>query len=75
MKRRLFLRQSIAATFAASLPAHALWAASLRHAPTEVTADVNAVTGDGVQEVALGVGFELPVFLQGRIDIADVNRD
>ena len=49
MNRRLFLRQSIAATLAASLPAHVLLAESLRHMPTEVTADVNAITGDGAQ--------------------------
>jgi FAD/FMN-containing dehydrogenase len=49
MNRRRFLRNSIAASFAASFPASALWAASLRHAPTQVAADVNAVRGDGAQ--------------------------
>jgi len=49
MNRRRFIRNSIAATFAASLPASTLWAVSLRHMPTEVTADINAVTGAGDQ--------------------------
>ena len=49
MDRRRFIRNSIAATFAATMPASALWAVSLRHAPTEVTADINAITGDGEQ--------------------------
>ncbi|MGD8347222.1 MAG: FAD-binding oxidoreductase [Lysobacterales bacterium] len=47
MKRRRFLSQSIAATVAATLPARSLWAESLRHTPTEVTGNINAVTGDG----------------------------
>ena len=47
MKRRRFLSQSIAATVAATLPARALWAESLRHTPTEVSGNINAVTGDG----------------------------
>lgn len=47
MKRRHFLTGSIAAAVAANMPAQSLWAASLRHSPTEVTGDINAVTGDG----------------------------
>ncbi|MEE4293539.1 MAG: FAD-binding oxidoreductase [Xanthomonadales bacterium] len=49
MKRRRFLSQSIAATVAATLPARALWAESLRHTPTEVSGNINAVTGNGKQ--------------------------
>jgi FAD/FMN-containing dehydrogenase len=48
MNRRRFIRNSLSAAVAASLPLGPLWA-SLRHTPTEVTADINALTGDGAQ--------------------------
>jgi len=48
MNRRYFLRCSIAAAVAAAIPANRIWA-SLRHSPTQVSADINAVTGDGAQ--------------------------
>ena len=48
MNRRYFLRSSIAAAVAAAIPANRIWA-SLRHSPTQVSADINAVTGDGAQ--------------------------
>ncbi len=49
MNRRRFIRNSIAATLSASMPGSTLWASSLRHMPTEVTTDINAITGDGDQ--------------------------
>jgi len=68
MNRRRFLSNSIAATFAASLPAGSLWAASLRHMPTEVTADVNAVTADGAQLTLKQAAVqELSDSLKGRL--------
>jgi len=48
MNRRRFIRNSLTAAVAASLPLQPLWA-SLRHTPTEVPADINALTGDGEQ--------------------------
>ena len=48
MDRRRFIRNSLSAAVAASLPLGSVWA-SLRHVPTEVTTDVNALSGDGAQ--------------------------
>jgi FAD/FMN-containing dehydrogenase len=48
MKRRQFIRNSVAAAAAAALPASPVWA-SLRHIPTEVPSDINAVTLSGEQ--------------------------
>ena len=48
MNRRRFIRDSLAAAVAASLPLQPVWA-SLRHTPTVVPADVEALTGDGTQ--------------------------
>ena len=49
MNRRRFIRNSLAASLAAALPAGTAWAVSLRHTPTAVTGDINAVTGAGEQ--------------------------
>ena len=48
MNRRYFLRSSVAAAIAAAMPVNRVWA-SLRHSPTQVSADINALTGDGAQ--------------------------
>lgn len=48
MNRRRFIRNSLTAAVAASLPFQPIWA-SLRHTPTEVTSDIKALSGDGVQ--------------------------
>lgn len=48
MNRRRFLRNSLSAAVAASMPLQPLLA-SLRHTPTAVTSDINALTGDGDQ--------------------------
>jgi hypothetical protein len=50
MNRRRFLQSSLAAAVAASIPARKSMAA-LFSATTEVSADVNAMTGDGAEVV------------------------
>lgn len=68
MKRRRFLKNSLAATVAATLPAQSLWAVSLRHAPTEVSGDIMAVTGDGAQVTLKKVAVqELSDSLKGKL--------
>lgn len=67
MRRRQFIRNTLSAAAAASLPLGATWA-SLRHTPTEVTGNINALTGDGNQ-VTLGQAEvqELSDALKGRL--------
>ena len=48
MDRRRFIRNSLSAAVAASLPLGSVWA-SLRHSPTEVGAAITALSGDGTQ--------------------------
>lgn len=48
MNRRHFIRSSVAAAVAAALPPSQVWA-SLRHTPTQVPSDIDAITGDGAQ--------------------------
>ena len=48
MNRRHFIRSSVAAAVAAALPPTQVWA-SLRHTPTQVPSDIDAITGDGAQ--------------------------
>lgn len=48
MDRRRFLKTSVAATVAASLPARAAFEDVL-HSPTEVGADIDAITGSGAE--------------------------
>lgn len=49
MDRRGFLRSSLSAAVAAAMPGAKALAALQLHAPTSVTADIDAVTGDGAQ--------------------------
>lgn len=68
MDRRKFIRSSLSAAFAASIPgAHAL-AQSLVHIPTSVPADIEAITGDGA-EVTLqqAIVQELSDSLKGKL--------
>jgi FAD/FMN-containing dehydrogenase len=48
MNRRHFIQNSLTAAIAASMPLSPLWA-SLRHTPTPVPSDINALTGDGAE--------------------------
>ena len=48
MNRRHFIRSSVAAAVAAAVPPSQVWA-SLRHTPTQVPADIDAVTGNGAE--------------------------
>jgi hypothetical protein len=49
MDRRRFLRSSLAAAVAASLPGSRAFATSLLHTPTSVAADIDAITGNGAE--------------------------
>ena len=49
MDRRRFIRSSLSAAIAASIPGSHALAELLLHAPTSVPADINALTGDGVE--------------------------
>ena len=48
MDRRRFIKSSVAAAVAASLPASQAFG-SLLHIPTKVESDINAITGDGAE--------------------------
>ena len=48
MKRRQFIRNTLSAAVAASLPLGSAWS-SLRHSPTRVAGEVNALSGEGAQ--------------------------
>ena len=49
MDRRNFIRSSISAAVAASLPGTQALAASLLHTPTTVPSNIDAITGDGAE--------------------------
>lgn len=49
MDRRCFIRSSLSAAMAATLPVSHTFAASLLHSPTVVPSDIDAVTGDGAE--------------------------
>jgi len=67
MKRRHFLQSSVAATIAASLPASQALAAALA-AISEISSDVNAVTGSGTQVTLEQAAVkELSDSLRGRL--------
>lgn len=68
MDRRQFLRSSVGAAVAASLPASPAFAASLLHTPTSIPSDIDALTGDGA-EITLpkAVVQELSDSLKGKI--------
>jgi hypothetical protein len=68
MDRRSFLRSSLAAAVAASIPGGHAFATSLLHTPTSVPADIDAITGNGA-EVTLqrAVVQDLSDSLRGRL--------
>jgi hypothetical protein len=68
MDRRRFIRSSLSAAVAASIPGTQALAASLLHTPTSVPADIEAITGDGA-EVTLPQAAvqELSDSLKGRL--------
>jgi hypothetical protein len=68
MDRRRFIRSSLSAAVAASIPGTQALAASLLHTPTSVPADIEAITGEGT-EVTLPQAAvqELSDSLKGRL--------
>ena len=68
MDRRKFIRSSLSAAVAASIPGTQALAASLLHTPTSVPSDIEALTGDGA-EVTLpqAVVQELSDSLRGKL--------
>ena len=68
MNRRKFIRSSLSAAVAASLPGTHALAASLLHSPTSVPSDIEAITGDG-SEVTLAKAAvqELSDSLKGKL--------
>jgi FAD/FMN-containing dehydrogenase len=68
MDRRRFIRSSLSAAVAASLPASHTLAASLLHSPTQVPGDIEAVTGDGAEvTLAQAAVQELSDSLKGKL--------
>jgi hypothetical protein len=49
MDRRRFIRSSLSAAIAASIPGSHALAQSLLHTPTSVPSDIDALTGDGAE--------------------------
>ena len=68
MNRRRFIRSSLSAAVAVSIPGWHALAESLLHSPTAVSADVDALTGDG-DEITLkrAAVQELSDSLRGRL--------
>ena len=67
MKRRQFIRNTLSAAVAASLPLGSAWS-SLRHSPTRVAGDVNALSGEGAQvTLAQAEVQELSDALKGKL--------
>ena len=68
MDRRRFIRSSLSAAVAASLPVGNALAASLLHTPTQVPSDIDAVTGDGAEvTLAKAAVQELSDSLKGKL--------
>jgi len=68
MNRRRFIRSSLAAAIAASLPQWNVLAESLLHSPTSVPADIDALTGDGAEITLKRAAVqELSDSLRGRL--------
>ena len=49
MDRRLFIRSSLSAAVAASMPGAQALSESLLHTPTTVPSSIDAITGDGAE--------------------------
>ena len=68
MDRRRFIRSSLSAAIAASLPGTHALAQSLVHTPTTVPADIDALTGDGAEvTLAQAAVQELSDSLKGKL--------
>jgi len=68
MDRRSFLRSSLSAAVAATIPGTHAFATSLLHTPTSVPADIEAITGDGAEVTLQRVAVqELSDSLRGRL--------
>jgi FAD/FMN-containing dehydrogenase len=68
MDRRRFIRSSLSAAVAASLPVGNALAASLLRSPTQVPSDIDAVTGDGAEiTLAKAAVQELSDSLKGKL--------
>lgn len=68
MDRRRFIRSSLSAAVAASLPVSNAVAASLLHTPTQVPSNIDAVTGDGAEvTLAQAAVQELSDSLKGKL--------
>jgi len=68
MDRRSFLRSSLSAAVAASIPGTQAFATSLLHTPTSVPADIEAITGDGAEITLQRAAVqELSDSLRGRL--------
>ena len=68
MDRRRFIRSSLSAAVAASLPVSNSLAQMLVHSPTQVPADIDAVTGDGAEvTLAKAAVQELSDSLKGKL--------
>jgi hypothetical protein len=68
MDRRNFMRSSLSAAVATSLPSSNAFGAWLLHEPTKVTSDIEAVTGDGAEvTLAQAAVQELSDSLKGKL--------
>ena len=68
MDRRRFIRSSLSAAVAASLPVSNTLAQMLVHSPTQVPADIDALTGDGAEvTLAKAAVQELSDSLKGKL--------
>jgi FAD/FMN-containing dehydrogenase len=68
MDRRRFIRSSLSAAVAASIPGAQTLAASLLHTPTSVPSDIEAITSDGTEvTLAQAAAQELSDSLKGKL--------
>ena len=68
MDRRKFIRSTLSAAVAASLPGTQALADSLLHTPTSVSSDIEAITGDGAEvTLAQAAVQELSDSLKGKL--------
>ena len=67
MDRRNFIRSSISAAVAASLPGTQALAASLLHTPTTVPSNIDAITGATLSSKAMAGGVRDSIKLAAQI--------
>jgi hypothetical protein len=74
MDRRSFIRSSITATVAASMPQAQVFAQSLLHTPTKISGNIDAITGDGLEVTLKQAAVqELSDSLKGRLLLPNSN--